>query len=607
MNGWSWLGVALAALFIADGFKMRRRLSALPTLEPASPKDPGRYTLLLAPGVELDSAGRGAAIAFAEAKGLLVLDLVPQQWSAFQAMGLSQLVDPATYQSARIAPGQTAWQAMLVERSLLQTACGSHEPPTDALGLTRLARKLKRYAPQGCGLAIAPGLRAAKLSAADRFAVQREIFLVLTPPVLAGQLALLLLTLAAAWLGGRLGLAALIAYQLQPALALAGSPIRARALFLVVLFALPLQLWEWMTAVFSARPDAERLEQSHSLRPLYRDALKEGASSFLEPRRESCYVCGSARLTVARRMPDLIQHKPGSFVVERCRDCGHLFQNPRLSLKGLSYYYRDFYDGLGESWLEAVFGLAPESYKARALLASDAQPKSWLDVGGGYGHFCLAAREVLPTTRFDCLDMSESVLESVRRGWADRGHRGMLPELAPELAGQYEVVSMSHCLEHTREPREELAAAFKVLSPEGLLLIEVPDPECVLRHLLRSRWLPYFQPQHQHLLSVSNLCRLLEEQGFRIERIQRGEAHVTGDFFFAVFLTLDRLAPQPDLPWLKEGGRIWNALVWGLGMPALLLALVIDGVANALRMVPGVSNAYRVLARRPKDTGAVTS
>jgi SAM-dependent methyltransferase len=196
--------------------------------------------------------------------------------------------------------------------------------------------------------------------------------------------------------------------------------------------------------------------------------------------------------------------------------------------------------------------------------------------------------------------MSESVLEGERRGWIDQGHRGLFPALAPTLAGQFEVVSMSHCLEHTREPREEIAAARLALVPGGVLMIEVPDPECWMRLVLRSRWLPYFQPQHQHLLSVKNLTRLLEESGFRVEEVQRGEAHIMGDCFFAAFLTLDRLAP-PDLPWSPPPGRwrrVWTALVWGTGAPALVAALILDGLWNQFRAVPGVSNAFRVRARR---------
>ena len=77
---------------------------------------------------------------------------------------------------------------------------------------------------------------------------------------------------------------------------------------------------------------------------------------------------------------------------------------------------------------------------------------AWLDVGTGHGHFCLAARQRWPEVRFDGLDLSESVNEADRRGWVDTAYRGLFPELAGGLPAAYDVVSMHHYLEHTRDP-----------------------------------------------------------------------------------------------------------------------------------------------------------
>ncbi len=602
MNGWSWLGLALAALFVVDGLKLRRRLRALPQLGP-SPAPPAGddCVLLLAPGIEVTAEDRAAAVAFVQAHGLEALDLVPGHWSAFRAMAFGQVVDPAVYRTQALAPGFTAGQALLASRGLLARAGVSEGRPESGLAFLRVAQKLKRHAPRAFDFAVAPGLRAGRETAADRFALARELFLELTPSVLAGQLLLFALVAATAVRGGLVGWSALVAFQLQPALALAGLGFAGEGLGLAVLLGLPLQLWEWLANVAAARPDPEREARSQTLRASYQAELAQGLERFFEPRRDDCYVCGGKRLTVERRQRDLLQHKPGTFTLERCVDCGHVFQNPRLSLAGLSFYYRDFYDGLGESSAETMFGLETESYLARAHELDGQKPRRWLDVGGGYCHFCLIALDVLPETRFDCLDMSESVEEGARRGWAEHGRRGLFPELAPTFAGEYDVVSLSHCLEHTRDPRAELAAAHVALAPGGLLLIEVPDPESILRKLFRSRWLPYFQPQHQHLLSARNLTVLLGEAGFEIERVVRGGAHIGVDAFFAAFLTLDRWGPPADLPWrgpAGAGARWRRSCVWGLGMPLLLGAALFDGVVKQLRAVPGVSNAYRVLARR---------
>jgi len=315
-------------------------------------------------------------------------------------------------------------------------------------------------------------------------------------------------------------------------------------------------------------------------------------------------MCDSRELVVHMRHGDLFQHKPGVFTIERCRACRHLFQNPRLSLAGLDFYYKDFYDGLGESGMEFIFGFGAKPYfdRARMVRAVDPQapPKRWLDVGAGHGHFCIAVRDELPETRFDGLDLSESIEEAQRRGWIDTGYRGLFPELAPKLAGRYDAVSMSHYLEHTLDPRAELDAARTALAANGRLMIEVPDPEYRLGRMLRRWWLPWFQPQHQHLLSTKNLEKLLREHGFTPVEWHRGEAHQRVDFAFAAWLLLSRIAPPADVPWRKTGAarKTWRGFVLTIGTPLLLLAWLADNAAGPIIERGGRSNTYRVLARR---------
>jgi SAM-dependent methyltransferase len=335
---------------------------------------------------------------------------------------------------------------------------------------------------------------------------------------------------------------------------------------------------------------------------VYEELLAGDLDRFFEPRRETCPVCGEDDLQVHLRTRDLLQQKPGRFTLERCVSCSHIFQNPRLSIEGLDFYYKDFYDGLGEAGMDFIFGYSATSYLGRArMLEGVSEPRKWLDVGGGHGHFCSVARDVWPETRFDGLDLSDSIDEAARRGWIDGAHRGLFPDLAPDMREQYDVVSMHHYLEHTREPVAEIEAAHTALAPGGHLLIELPDPESALGRVLGRYWIPWFQPQHQHLLSTENLGRILEDHGFTAVEWQRGQPHQRVDFMFAVSLLLDRLAPPTDRPWRRPPSRLarwWRMAVWTVGTPLVLLAHGLDRVLDPLVRRTGMSNTYRVLARR---------
>jgi hypothetical protein len=169
------------------------------------------------------------------------------------------------------------------------------------------------------------------------------------------------------------------------------------------------------------------------------------------------------------------------------------------------------------------------------------------------------------------------------------------------MTGRYQVVSMSHYLEHTIDPRRELDAARVVLAPDGCLLIELPDPEFALGRWLGRYWLPWFQPQHLHLLSAANLERLLREHGFTPVAWHRGAAHQRVDFLSAAWLALGRIAPPPRLPWRPRSAvpsRMWRAMVCTIGAPLLMLGWLMDRVVDPFIRAGRISNTFRVVARR---------
>ncbi|MGW0389941.1 methyltransferase domain-containing protein [Streptomyces sp. NPDC003042] len=598
-----WTSAAIAAALGAGTVRARRRLHALPVLRPGGEPSPWpRRRLLTARGVAVDEAVRAAACAHADREGLDVLELLPADLAAEDALGLLRLVDPAGYRQDRLAAGRGAGYAVLVREDVLRRAGVDPDRAWDRVELLALTRRLKEYATASTDLAVAPGLSARAAGPGSRAAELRAQGL---PPGLlsAAQLAGLALLAAAVVRDGRWGVAAAGLYCLQPALVLgAGSSLRPSDLARASA-ARPLRsLGAALRTAAGARSPQEA--GAPDRRAAYAAELAGGTDRFFEPRRVQCPWCDSARLAVRVRVPDLLQGKPGRFTLEECRSCGHVFQNPRLTPEGLDFYYRDFYDGRGGEGAGTVFGRLGASYRARAaMLAPYAHPASWLDVGTGHGHFCDVAREVWPDTRFDGLDMGDAIQEAERRGWVATGYQGQFPELADKLAGQYEAVSMYHYLEHTRDPFAELDAAALVLAPGGHLLIELPDPQSRMARLLGPHWLPWFQPQHQHLIPAANLRAALAERGFTVLAEEHGPAHQHNDFVGAVALTVNRLAPDPHSPWADPGAsrparRAARQAVRAAAVPCLVAAGALDAVRSAVARRTDGGNAYRLLARK---------
>ncbi|TSE01111.1 class I SAM-dependent methyltransferase [Skermania sp. ID1734] len=601
-----WLAAVTAAGITVNGLRLRRRAAALATLVPTQrPVDP-EHRFLVASGVRLDDDTARAASAFASDNDLSVLDLVPADLPFDNALDLLRGVDPAAYRDGRFAAGRGACHAVLAHTDVLQRAGIAVHDDLDPAELARITVQLKLFAADSTDLAVAPGLRARADDTATRLALRAaaaaqagtDALLVAGPPVVHAALAA---ATVAAQPAAAAGVAALAA---QPALVFAGSPLRPRDLTAASMVA---RAWrrprDWLRAQ-QATPPAEKPEQDPQVRARYAADLTDGLARFSQERSATCPWCGSAELTSRVVSPDHLQGKPGNFTLDRCDSCGHTFQNPRLNDAGLEFYYRDFYDGLGAGPMQLAFAFGGTSYRDRArFVARHTQPATWLDVGTGLGSFGLAAQEVLPHTHFDGLDRSDNVVEGQRRGWLRRGIQASFTDVADEISGRYDVVSMHHYLEHTTEPLAELDAAAKILKAGGYLSIEVPDPESRFADALGQWWMPWLQPQHLHMIPAGNLVAALADRGLTTVEVQRAPANQSGDLAMAVLLAFLRFARDPNLPWLPERDdptHIPRLLVGGaVAAPLGAAAFTADKAFDwYLRRTDGVGNAYRVLARK---------
>jgi SAM-dependent methyltransferase len=130
-----------------------------------------------------------------------------------------------------------------------------------------------------------------------------------------------------------------------------------------------------------------------------------------------------------------------------------------------------------------------------------------LEIGCATGELARSTRARLEVSRYEAIELSPAA--EAARSHVDRLYEAPLPNLlaADAIAGPFDIVLMSHVLEHLEAPWDELDAIVRVLGPDGALFLEVPNQS-------GNRGLPIDDNRsHFHFFSVRSLSHLLATKG----------------------------------------------------------------------------------------------
>lgn len=278
-------------------------------------------------------------------------------------------------------------------------------------------------------------------------------------------------------------------------------------------------------------------------------------------RVEACPACGStARLSGGMVCNDPTIHlKDDLWNMQACSNCRSLYLDPRPDPVSLALAYREYEThseagsndssaqqksiiwALVNGYLNSRFKLARSNANAwGSVILSFATPwkkkldyycrhlyperfgkrRRLLDVGCGNGAFLSIAHEM----GWDVLGLDPDpvgVELCKKRGMA--AVQGTLANLLPEHESRFEAVTMSHSIEHLDGMRQELARAFRLLHPGGVLWLATPNPESFGARWFGRAWRGLRPPYHLCIPSQQALHELLRASGFvDIEPLRRG-------------------------------------------------------------------------------------
>jgi 2-polyprenyl-3-methyl-5-hydroxy-6-metoxy-1,4-benzoquinol methylase len=249
---------------------------------------------------------------------------------------------------------------------------------------------------------------------------------------------------------------------------------------------------------------------------------------------EACPLCGQAGVVLHAGRSDVYRTgTPPCWNVRRCRGpaCGCAWLDPMPLESEIHRAYASYYTHPEVARRVAYFAPAYGQVNrillgilrtALGLLGTHARREAFwphgltkgggrlLEVGCGSGSRLLDLQKRGWIVEGQDVD-ARAVSHARSRGL--QVHLGNLQE-APLQEGGYDVILMSHVLEHLHRPVELLRHCRKLLRPGGKLVLSTPNIESLGHAVYGRNWMSLDPPRHLIIHSRRSLGNLLREAGF---------------------------------------------------------------------------------------------
>lgn len=204
---------------------------------------------------------------------------------------------------------------------------------------------------------------------------------------------------------------------------------------------------------------------------------------------EGCVLCGSAQVEVVSR----VDRRGRPLVTVLCGGCGVLRNDPVPGEAELeAFYRRDYrtdYKGAAEPRKRQVFRNL-DRLQGHILGFADiyGQGGDWLDLGSGSGEFSFLAQHL--GARVTAVEPNEGYAAYCRTKLDLPVTVGRMEDCGFAPAS-FDLIRLSHVLEHMRDPVASLERLKGWLRPGGVIYVEVPDIESDARNKMRGRLFHY--------------------------------------------------------------------------------------------------------------------
>ena len=224
---------------------------------------------------------------------------------------------------------------------------------------------------------------------------------------------------------------------------------------------------------------------------------------------------------------DILHDLPGEFTVVRCRNCGLMRTNPRLTPEDIGLYYPENYGPyLGTRvlkttrkrvhWFKKLFKpLFHSVFNFNTTNLPTVAPGQLLEIGCASGAYLRYMAN--QGWKVQGIEFSEKAAQAAAQlGY--HVHSGPL-ETAPKPDEPFDLIVGWMVLEHLYDPISGLRKLREWAKPGAWLVLSVPNAGSLEFQFFKDKWYALQLPTHYHHFTPATIDKVLSASGWKLEKI----------------------------------------------------------------------------------------
>ena len=234
----------------------------------------------------------------------------------------------------------------------------------------------------------------------------------------------------------------------------------------------------------------------------------------------NCPICNSTQFSPFMVCKDHTVSRE-TFHIVQCNSCGFKFTNPRPEENKLGDYYKseDYvsHSNTKKGFINSTYQTVRKYtlLKKLQLISTYYKTGNILDIGCGTGEFL----NICKSAKWKTIGIEP---DSGARKMAMENHGLDVREESEikNLESEYfDIISMWHVLEHVPKLNERIEDLKRLIKPNGMIIIAVPNCNSLDANIYKEHWAAYDVPRHLYHFTPQDIEKLFQNSGMKVVRV----------------------------------------------------------------------------------------